>query len=79
MGFLIFIWNFCMRVLGIFGMILMETMVFSIVYYGLSINHPVIANFLAIVFIIWILLELILRVFVSGGVTAFKYLIGRFF
>lgn len=78
MGFLITIWNLLMRVIGILGMILMETMVFGFVYYALVDTYPVIANLLAFAFFIYIIAEVILRVVVGGGVGVFKYVIGRF-
>lgn len=79
MGFLITIWNLLMRAIGILGMILMETMIFGLVYFAIVDTYPVVANFLAIAFIIYIILEVILRVVVGGSVGVFKYLFGRFF
>lgn len=79
MGFLITIWNLLMRAIGILGMILMETMIFGLVYFAIVDTYPVVANLLAIAFVIFIISEVILRVVVSGGVNVFKYLIGRFF
>lgn len=78
MGFLITIWNLLMRVIGILGMILMETMVFGFVYYALVDTYPVVANLLALAFFIYIIAEVILRVVVGGGVGVFRYVIGRF-
>jgi hypothetical protein len=79
MGFLITIWNLLMRAIGILGMILMETMIFGLVYFAIVDTYPVVANLLAIAFVIFIISEVILRVVVGGGVNVFKYLIGRFF
>lgn len=79
MGFLVFIWNILMRVVGIFGMILMEAMVFGLIYMAVADRHPFIANILAFVFVIFIIVEVILRIFVGGGVGLFKFLISRFF
>jgi hypothetical protein len=78
MGFLITIWNLLMRVIGIFGMILMEAMIFGLVYLAIVDQYPVIANLLAIAFVIFIIAEVVLRVVVGGGVGVFKYLFGRF-
>jgi hypothetical protein len=78
MGFLITIWNLLMRVIGIFGMILMETMIFGLVYFAIVDQYPVIANLLAIAFVIFIIAEVVLRVVVGGGVGVFRYLFGRF-
>jgi hypothetical protein len=79
MGFLITIWNLLMRAIGILGMILMETMIFGLVYFAIVDTYPVVANLLGFAFVIFIILEVILRVVVGGGVGVFKYLIGRFF
>lgn len=79
MGFLITIWNLLMRAIGILGMILMETMIFGLVYFAIVDTYPVVANLLAIAFVIFIISEVILRVVVGGGVNVFKYLLGRFF
>lgn len=79
MGFLITIWNLLMRAIGILGMILMETMIFGLVYFAIVDTYPVVANLLVIAFVIFIISEVILRVVVGGGVNVFKYLIGRFF
>lgn len=68
-----------MRAIGILGMILMETMIFGLVYFAIVDTYPVVANLLAIAFVIFIISEVILRVVVGGGVNVFKYLIGRFF
>lgn len=79
MGFLITIWNLLMRSIGILGMILMETMIFGLVYFAIADTYPVVANLLAIAFVIFIISEVVLRVVVGGSVNVFKYLIGRFF
>ena len=79
MGFLITIWNLLMRAIGILGMILMETMIFGLVYFAIVDTYPVVANLLAIAFVVFIISEVVLRVVVGGGVNVFKYLIGRFF
>lgn len=79
MGFLITIWNLLMRAIGILGMILMETMIFGLVYFAIADTYPVVANLLAIAFVIFIISEAVLRVVVGGSVNVFKYLIGRFF
>jgi hypothetical protein len=68
-----------MRAIGILGMILMETMIFGLVYFAIVDTYPVVANLLAIAFVIFIISEVILRVVVGGGVNVFKYLLGRFF
>jgi hypothetical protein len=78
MGFLITIWNLLMRIIGILGMILMETMIFGLVYFALIDIYPIVANILAIAFVIYIIIEVILRVVVGGSVSLFKYLFGRF-
>lgn len=79
MGFLITICNLLMRAIGILGMILMETMIFGLVYFAIVDTYPVVANLLAITFVVFIISEVVLRVVVGGGVNVFKYLIGRFF
>ena len=79
MGFLTTIWNILMRVIGILGMILMETIIFGLVYFAIVDTYPVVANLLAIAFVIFIISEVTLRVVVGGSVNVFKYLIGRFF
>ncbi len=68
-----------MRAIGILGMILMETMIFGLVYFAIVDTYPVVANLLAIAFVIFIISEVVLRVVVGGSVNVFKYLIGRFF
>jgi hypothetical protein len=78
MGFLIFIWNTLMRIIGLLGFILMEIMIFGLVYYAILDSYPVVANLLGFVFIVWIIAEVVLRVVVGGGVTVLKYLFGRF-
>lgn len=78
MGFLIFIWNLFVRLISLAGMILMETMVFGLVYLAIVDSHPVIAGFLGFLFIIWIIAEVVLRVVVGGGMNVLKYIIGRF-
>lgn len=78
MGFLILIWNLLMRLIGIFGMILMESMVFGLVYFAIADTYPIAANLLLIGFVIFIILEVILRVVVGGGVGVIKYIFGRF-
>jgi hypothetical protein len=44
MGFLIFIWNTLMRIIGLLGFILMEIMIFGLVYYAILDSYPVVAN-----------------------------------
>lgn len=78
MGFLIFIWNTLMRIIGLLGFILMEIMIFGLVYYAILDSYPVVANLLGFLFIVWIIAEVVLRVVVGGGVTVLKYLFGRF-
>lgn len=67
-----------MRVIGILGFILMELMIFGLVYFSIVDTYPVAANILGLAFIIWIIAEVILRVVVGGGMTLLKYLFGRF-
>ena len=78
MGFLIFLWNMFVRLVTFFGFILIETAVFTVIYQALSTDHPILAFFLGVIFFIWILVEIILRIFVGTGVSVIKYIFGRF-
>lgn len=79
MQFMIFIWNSLMRILGLLGFILLEIIVFYVICESLKDSgYPVISSVLKIIFIIWIIFEIILKIIVGGSVNIFNYLIGRF-
>ncbi len=75
MGFVTFIWNTFVRLAGFFGFILIEMCIFGYIYLA---SIPSIgegwANALAVVFIIWLLVDTILKIFIGGSASIVKYL-----
>lgn len=73
MGFLIFLWNWFARMVWFVTFLTIEIGVFWIIYQVLQgAGLPIIANIMAIVFVLWLIVEILMRIFVGG----FKNLIG---
>lgn len=79
MGFLIFIWNCFARLVSFSLFIILELFVFGIVFAAVSKSSPAIASLLMIIFVIWVIVEIIIRIFVGTSINIVKYIFGRFF
>lgn len=75
MGFLTFLWNVFARVIGFFGTILIEICIFGLLYIGAK---PTIGEFwadlLGLVFILWLLIDSFLKLFIGGSASILSYL-----
>ena len=68
MNFLIFLWNIFARIVGFIVFISFEIFIFSIIIKVLNESGlPAIANILTFVFVIWIIIDIILKIFVGGA------------
>jgi hypothetical protein len=75
MNFLIFLWNSFVRIFSFFAFIVFEIIVFYWIVSAISSGGmPILAGFLAIVFTIWILAEIIIRIFIGGGKNLIKWI-----
>jgi len=79
MGFLTFIWNFFVRLVTFFGFLAIEITIFAFLYKIVSEAAPVFAGVLLVVFVIWIIVEVIIKLFVGTSINVIKYVFGRFF
>lgn len=79
MGFLTFIWNLFVRLVTFFGFLAIEITVFAFLYKIVSGAAPVFAGILLVIFVIWIIVEIIIKLFVGTSINIIKYVFGRFF
>lgn len=78
MVFIIFLWNTFVRIVSFSFFILLECVVFFFIYkYLLGVSF-ILANFLAFIFFIWLIVEVILGIVVGSSVNIIKYILGRF-
>jgi hypothetical protein len=76
MGFIIFIWNTFVRILSFFSLIIVEVFIFSLIYKEMiKLDMNILAGFLAIVFTIWIIADIIIKIFIGGSKSIIRYLI----
>ena len=74
MGFLIFLWNMFARLVWFLSFIIFEIIVFSIIVGVVSESSPALASILTVVFIIWIIAEIAIRIFVGGGKSLIRWI-----
>ena len=75
MNFVTFLWNIFARIVGIFGSILIEICIFGLIY--IAIKPSVGALWLDLftyIFIIWIIVDTILKIFIGGSASILRYL-----
>lgn len=78
MNFLFFLWNSFARIINFFFFIFAEILVFSLLVSAITAaGMPILAGFLTFIFIIWIIIDIILKVFVGGGKTLIGYIFNR--
>jgi hypothetical protein len=76
MGFIIFIWNLFARIFSFFFFIMIEIFIFSLILkYMAESGMGGLAGFLTIVFTIWIIADIIIKIFVGGSKSIIRYLI----
>ena len=79
MGFLSFLFNIIYKIFSILGFIIMELLVFSIIYYVVNdMGYTKTAYILSIVFIIWLVIDVIIRIIGTTFTSLYDFLIGRF-
>lgn len=75
MGFLIFLWNTFARIASLFIFILLEIVIFTIFVGAVSsAGMPGLASILTIVFTVWIIIDVIFRIFIGGGKSLIRYI-----
>ena len=75
MGFLIFLWNTFARLVWFLSFIVFEIAVFYFITKSIiEAGMPVLAGILTVVFIIWIIADIIIRVFIGGGKTLISWI-----
>lgn len=74
MGFLIFLWNTFARLIWFLTFLVFEIVVFSFIVGIVADSSPSLAIILTIVFIIWIIAEIAIRIFVGGGKSLIRYI-----
>jgi hypothetical protein len=74
MGFFGLLWNLTMMLIKFFGVILIEICIFGLVFIAIS---PTIGEFwtnaLGIIFVIWIIVDSILKIVVGGSASILRY------
>lgn len=79
MGFLSFLFNTIYKIFSILGFIIMELLVFSIIFYVVNdMGYTKTAYILSIVFIIWLVIDVIIRIIGTTFTSLYDFLIGRF-
>jgi hypothetical protein len=75
MNFLIFLWNTFARLVSFFAFIVLEIVVFSIFVGAVAgAGMPGLAGILTVVFTIWIIVDIILRIFIGGSKNLIRYI-----
>jgi len=75
MNFLIFLWNIFARLVSFFAFIALEIVVFTFLVGAVAgAGMPGLAGILTVVFTIWIIVDIILRIFIGGGKNLIKYI-----
>jgi len=76
MGFIIFLWNWFARLVWFLTFLTIEIGVFWIVYQSIhGAGMPILANILALVFAIWMVVEILMRIFVGGFKNLISYIL----
>ena len=79
MGFLSFLFNTIYKIFSILGYIIIELLIFSIIYYVVNdMGYTKTAYILSIVFIIWLVIDVIIRIIGTTFTSLYDFLIGRF-
>lgn len=79
MGFLSFLFNTIYKIFSILGYIIMELLIFSIIFYVVNdMGYTKTAYILSIVFIIWLVIDVIIRIIGTTFTSLYDFLIGRF-
>lgn len=79
MGFLSFLFNTIYKIFSILGLIIMELLFFSIIFYVVNdMGYTKTAYILSIVFIIWLVIDVIIRIIGTTFTSLYDFLIGRF-
>lgn len=75
MGFLIFLWNMFARLVWFLSFIIFEIIVFSFIVGAVAdAGMTGFAALLTFIFVIWIIAEILIRIFVGGGKSVIKYI-----
>ena len=74
MGFLIFLWNTFARLVWFLTFLVFEIVVFSFIVGVVAEVSPSLATILTMVFTIWIIAEIAIRIFVGGGKSLLRYI-----
>lgn len=74
MGFLIFLWNTFARLVWFLTFLVFEIVVFSFIVGIVADSSPALAAILTMVFTIWIIAEIAIRIFVGGGKSLLRYI-----
>lgn len=78
MGFIAFLWNAFVRIVSFFLIIAVEIIIFGMIVTALSAaGLAIIAAPLTVLFTIWIIIDIILKIFIGGGKTIFHYIFKR--
>jgi hypothetical protein len=76
MGFLIFLWNTFARLVWFLSFLIFEIIVFNFIVENVNdTGYPGVAKLLKMIFIVWIIAEIIIRIFVVGGKSLIRYLL----
>jgi hypothetical protein len=76
MKFLSIIIKFVLRAFHLFWFVLMEAVIFSLIYREMINQEMVIlANILAVIFITWLFIDIFLKVFVGTSKSIIRYII----
>jgi|AntRauTorckE6833_2_1112554.scaffolds.fasta_scaffold00024_86 hypothetical protein len=76
MNFIFFITNLVHRVFITFWYMIAELFIFSLIYKSFVENGmPIIANILGVIFLLWLIMDLIITIFVKTGKSFYRYLI----
>jgi hypothetical protein len=74
MGFLIFLWNTFARLVWFLTFLVFEIVVFSFIVGIVADSSPALATILTMVFTVWIIAEIAIRIFVGGGKSLLRYI-----
>lgn len=74
MGFLIFLWNTFARLIWFITFLVIEIIVFNFIVKLVANSSLILASILTVVFTIWIITEISLKIIVGGSKSLLRYI-----
>lgn len=74
MNFIIFLWNIFAKLVGFLSFIALEIIIFSLIVGAVGSVMPSLGVILTLIFTIWIIIDVVLKIFVGGAKSIIRYI-----